>query len=379
MPISKETDSKKMSSSIMKMTMDEKNRKRKKQNLDPLPPKKLKIKTNEDIIESCQNEVKKPKIPVHTIIRSELNVLPDYESDTPSESEKDIHDTPQGSEKDIHDTPHGSEKDIHDTPRGSEKDLHDTPQESEKGTPDTPQGSESTDIKVSNKCENTNNEVRDGCNSTEVHEECESTNYDTPIEFEGKQYVEYYVNGYCIRNNARDQYYARNESGDELYWRDSVNAEIYAYKSIKINNSLHKIEYPAIKNDEPSYIYDRAGKPRYPVDLTTQKVIFPRNPDTQEEIYLPDRKGNLFYPENKFGQQFYRKDAEGNEVLLNNTYAQYADGSQIYPKKFNEDQFYLQLGNLEIPAVKRIDEKYVAYYAQKKNGDQIYPREYLDT
>ena len=194
-----------------------------------------------------------------------------------------------------------------------------------------------------------------------------------------KNYREYYLNGYCLRNNHLDQCYAQDETGNEIYWRDSVNTQIYAYKTIRENNNDCFIEYPAIKNGNPDYIFDRGGKPRYPVDLKTHKVIFPRNPITNEEMYLEDKKGNVFYPENKYGQQFYRKDLENNDVPINNIYAQFSNGTQIYPKKANGDQFYLKINNKEVPAMKKSEKISIPYYAMKENGDEIYPREYLDS
>lgn len=377
MPKYNETNGKTMSYSILKKTTGEKYQKRKKQCVDPLPVKKIKFKTKEDSTESAEW-----KEPVPRNFVSELNVLPEMENsvhDRFEENERDpwleCETMDQGIWLDSETTESPAlqelEKVIQDTQPKSETNLQDKPSPSEIFSPyashhETPPEGEETPLE------------EEGCN-TIAGEACNDTNKEVYEESKEKDYVEYYVNGYCLRNNMKDQYYARNHLGDELYWRDSVNAEIYAYKTVNVNETLHKMEYPAMQKNEPKYIYDRAGKPRYPVDLATQAVIFPKNPETNEEIYLPDRKGNLFYPENKFGQQFYRKDAEGNEVLINNTYAKYADGSQIYPKKSNEDEFYLTLGNLEVPAIKRIDKKYVPYYAQKKNGDQIYPREYVES
>lgn len=342
-----------------KKTIDDKYRKRKNPNSVPLPTKRVKCQTKE------------------TRIGSELNVLPDSwreeencEQDTWEEAQ---HLTPLSSWSESEATELNALEKLEKVIQESA--TQDTPLDFEPHEEAPPQN-EKRETTTSREATTHENIPPDFGSSEKGDEACEDTTKTIPKE---KKFVEYYVNGYCLRNNLQDQYYAQNQAGDELYWRDSVNAEIYAYKSRKIDNDLHKIEYPAIQNNEPIYIYDRAGKPRYPVDLTTHEVVFPRNPDTNEEFYLPDRKGNLFYPENKFGQQFYRKDAEGNDVLINNTYAQYADGSQIYPKKSNGDEFYLKLGNLEVPAVKRVVDKYVAYYARKENGDQIYPREYEES
>lgn len=405
MPKYKEMDGKKGPQSILKKTMDDQNRKRKKPCIDPLSVKKAKVKNDQGPIETAKKEVKEKTPPVHCVLFSELNVLPDYEPDdteTPEQTTRPTverepfktiqRDSRQASdssepERDMETMEYGRQDNIEQetdimayggTRQESETVELSALQELEKAilgkdteneSMDTPHALEESRMEDDEQCES----------NEEVSEKREDKENEVPCEPKEKKYVEYYVNGYCLRNNLKDQYYARNQSGDELYWRDSVNAEVYAYKTIQVNDALHKIEYPALQNNEPKYIYDRAGKPRYPVDLTTQRVIFPKNPNTHEEIYLPDRKGNLFYPENKFGQQFYRKDAKGNEVILNNTYAQFADGSQIYPKKANEDQFYLKLGNLEVPAVKKVDNKYIPYYAEKKNGDQIYPREYEDS
>lgn len=211
----------------------------------------------------------------------------------------------------------------------------------------------------------------------EIKKEIKTEEIEIKKEFP-KNYREYYLNGYCLRNNYSDQYYAQNETDDEIYWRDSVNNQIYAYKTIQENNSECIVEYPAHKNGIPDYIFDRGGKPRYPVDLKSHKIIFPRDPITNEEIYLRDKKGNLFYPENKYGQQFYRKDLKNNDIPINNIYAQFSNGTQIYPKKENGDQFYLKQNNREVPAMKKKDKISIAYYAMKENGDQIYPREYLE-
>lgn len=352
MPKCNETNGKKIP--ILKKTME--SRKRKKPCVDPIPMKK--IKPEEAAVESDPNAA----VPFFV---SELNVLPDAGSVEMSDSWLEERATWWDLETQERTALEEMEKVIQDTQpqdlTSPERVPHDWIEE------DTPlEGGEEQVTPLEGQVTCPKNE--------------EFVNViKTKVETEEKDYEEYYVNGYCLRNNMKDQYYARNHTGDEIYWKDSVNSEIYAYKSVNVNDSIHKIEYPAIQKNEPKYIYDRAGKPRYPVNLATHTVIFPKNPETNEEIYLPDRKGVLFYPENKFGQQFYRKDADGNEVLINNTYAKYADGSQIYPKKANEDQFYLKLSNLEVPAVKRIDKNYVPYYAQKKNGDQIYPREYIES
>lgn len=200
----------------------------------------------------------------------------------------------------------------------------------------------------------------------------------TPGDHREDYYTEYYVNGYCMRNDFSKQYYARDETGHEYYWRDSVGAQIYAHQREDIDGKINRIEYPAMKEGLPVYITDREGKPRFPVNLYTQAVVFPRNPETGEEMYLTDKNGEIFYPENKFGQQFYRKDLLGNDVPINNTYAQFANGSQIYPVRSNGDQFYLKRDTVEVPAVRRKDDKMIKYYAQKVNGDEIYPRMFLE-
>lgn len=362
MPKHNDTTGKKMSCSILKNTTD---RKRKKPFVDPLPEKKIKFKTDLD----------EPGEP--TLVVSELNVLPDIpREDRYTERLFDSADLETGTQPDFKIDPFPSDFALDPSP------PDDTPcQESNTSQQDVPPSEQDFTLDPSPPDDTPGEEsstTQPDVPPTDQDSALDpSPADDTPCEEVPEKYTEYYVNGYCLRNDLKDQYYARNHTGDEMYWKDSINAEIYAYKSVPVNDTLHKMEYPAVQKNEPKYIYDRAGKPRYPVDLNTQTVIFPKNPETNEEIYLPDKLGNLFYPENKFGQQFYRKDAEGNEVLINNTYAQFPDGSQIYPKNSNQDEFYLKLGNLEIPAVKRINQKNVPYYAQKKNGDQIYPREYV--
>lgn len=207
-----------------------------------------------------------------------------------------------------------------------------------------------------------------------------SENLHEVIEPERKNYSEIYINGYCFRNKGFEQYYAKDKLNNDIYWKDSVQAQIYAYKKQQVDGSEHKMEYPACKsNGEPEYIYDREGKPRYPVDLENYKVIFPRNSQTNEEEYLRDKNGNLFYPINKFGQQFYRKDVHGNEVVIDNKYAEWSDGTQIYPKNSDGDEFYLKVNDKEVAALKKIDSTLVPYYAKKANGDEIYPRDYSDS
>lgn len=196
----------------------------------------------------------------------------------------------------------------------------------------------------------------------------------------GQKFSENYLNGYCFRNKESEQYYAKDISNNDIYWKDSVQAQIYAYKKLQVDGSEHKIEYPACKNNgEPEYIYDREGKPRYPIDLENYRVIFPRNPKTNEEEYLTDKTGKIFYPANKFGQQFYRKDIHGNDVILDNKYAEWSNGTQIYPKNSDGDEFYLKINNEEVAALKKVDSTLVPYYARKTNGDEIYPRNYFDT
>lgn len=195
----------------------------------------------------------------------------------------------------------------------------------------------------------------------------------------GKRFSEKYLNGYCFRNKESEQYYAKDISNNDMYWKDSAQAQIYAYKKLQLDGSEHKIEYPACKNNgEPEYIYDREGKPRYPIDLENYKVIFPRNPKTNEEEYLTDKMGKIFYPANKFGQQFYRKDIHGNDVIIDNKYAEWSNGTQIYPKNSEGDEFYLKINNEEVAALKKVDSVLESYYARKANGDEIYPRNYFD-
>lgn len=107
-------------------------------------------------------------------------------------------------------------------------------------------------------------------------------------------YTEYYVNGYCQRKDRTEQYYAQDELHNEYYWRDSVGAQIYANRAKKIDGVLHRVEFPALKNGEAKYIKDREGKPRYPVDLDTQTVVFPEDPLSHEEIYLTDKYGEIY-------------------------------------------------------------------------------------
>lgn len=193
-----------------------------------------------------------------------------------------------------------------------------------------------------------------------------------------KNYSENYINGYCFRNNESEQYYAKDKLNNDVYWKDSVQAQIYAYKKLQKDGSEHKMEYPACKNNgEPEYIYDREGRPRYPINLENYKVIFPRNPKTNEEEYLTDKTGKIFYPANKFGQQFYRKDIQGNDVIIDNKYAEWSNGTQIYPKNLDGDEFYLKVNNDEVAALKKVDSALVPYYAKKANGDEIYPRNYI--
>lgn len=208
-------------------------------------------------------------------------------------------------------------------------------------------------------------------NSENVHE---------AIEPESNNYTETYINGYCFRNKGLEQYYAKDKLKNDIYWKDSVQAQIYAYKKLQVDGSERKMEYPACKNDgEPEYIYDRDGKPRYPIDLENYKVIFPRNPLTNEEEYLKDKNGKIFYPTNKFGQQFYRKDVHGNDVVIDNKYAEWSNGTQIYPKNSDGDEFYLKANNKEVAALKKVDSTLAPYYAKKANGDEIYPRDYSDS
>lgn len=383
MPKYNDTTGKKMSCSILKNTTD---RKRKKPLVDPLPEKKIKFKT--DLNEPGES----------TLIVSELNVLPDFpREDRFTERLLDSADLDIGTQPDFKIDPSPSCSAVDpftpdDTPCQESSTLQQDVSPSDQNFALDPSPPDDTPCQENNTLQqevSPSDQESSPPDDTPCLESSTPQQEVTPSDQESsppddmpcpevpEKYTEYYVNGYCLRNDSKDQYYARDHSGDEMYWKDSVNAEIYAYKSVPVNDTLHQMEYPAVQKNEPKYIYDRAGKPRYPVDLTTQKVIFPKNPETHEEMYLPDKLGNLFYPENKFGQQFYRKDAEGNEVLINNTYAQFPDGSQIYPKKSNEDEFYLKLGNLEVPAVKKVNQKSIPFYAQKKNGDQIYPREYL--
>lgn len=214
-------------------------------------------------------------------------------------------------------------------------------------------------------------------NQTEnLHKSTENT-ASKPNEI-GKKFSEKYLNGYCFRNKESEQYYAKDILNNDVYWKDSVQAQIYAYK--KLDGSERKVEYPACKNNgEPEYIYDREGKPRYPIDLENYRVIFPRNPNTNEEEYLADKTGKIFYPANKFGQQFYRKDIHGNDVIIDNKYAEWSNGTQIYPKNANGDEFYLKIDNEEVAALKKIDSALMSYYARKANGDEIYPRNYFDS
>lgn len=199
-------------------------------------------------------------------------------------------------------------------------------------------------------------------------------------EIVGKNYSENYINGYCFRNQGLEQYYAKDKLNNDIYWKDSVQAQIYAYKKLQVDGSEHKIEYPACKsNGELEYIYDREGKPRYPIDLENYKVIFPRNPETHEEEYLADKAGKISYPANKFGQQFYRKDINGNDVVIDDKYAEWSNGTQIYPKNSDGDEFYLKVNNNEVAALKKVDSALVPYYAKKANGDEIYPRSYFDS
>ena len=193
-----------------------------------------------------------------------------------------------------------------------------------------------------------------------------------------KNYKEFYLNGYCYRNEFQDQYYAKDESDDEIYYEDPKKGPIYAHKKMEIDGIVTDIQYPAIKKGNAEYLYDREGKPIYPLDLMINKVIFPRNPATNEEMYLEDKNGQISYPKDLEGRQFYRRDNEGNEVPINNIYAEFPNGTQIYPKMANGNEFYLRVGNKEVPAIKKHENEIKPYYASHANGDQMYPREFLE-
>lgn len=198
---------------------------------------------------------------------------------------------------------------------------------------------------------------------------------------ESDKYFESYLpKGYARRNEGKEEYYAKNSENDETYFTGPTGEDIYATKIIEIGNSRLTIEYPAQNKDgEFEYIYER-GVPKYPENKNTGVLIFPIDPNTNEEIYLPNSDGTINYPTNKFGRQFYRTDADGKEVPLpGKSYAELPDGSQIYPKLKNDDEYYLKRddGKTEYGAYMIVDGEQVQYYARKENGDEIYPRIWL--
>lgn len=196
------------------------------------------------------------------------------------------------------------------------------------------------------------------------------------------KYIEVYLNkGYATRKKGTEQYYAKDIDKNEIYFTGPVGEQIYATKLIEVGDSYQTVEYPARNEDGTvDYIYEK-GNPKYPENQSTSELIFPKDPETNEEFYLTTVDGRLNdYPSNKFGRQFYRKDAHNNEIPLpNNKYAKTSDGHEIYPKLNNGDEYYLKSkdNKMEIGATTRVNDELISYYARKKNGDEIYPRLWL--
>ena len=198
---------------------------------------------------------------------------------------------------------------------------------------------------------------------------------------EDLSYSEFYLDtGYAHKNENKEQYYAKDSNNNDTYFKDENGKEIYAYKTVKIGDSEQRIQYPATENNgEVKYIYNE-GYPKYPENLDTAEIIFPKNPITKEDYYLPTESGELRYPMNSLFRQFYRKDANGNEVPIGNDYAKDENFHQIYPKLSNGDEFYIkdEINGLEKGAFKVENGKQVHYYARKANGDEVYPRKWLN-
>lgn len=227
--------------------------------------------------------------------------------------------------------------------------------------------------------------------SSEKSNESEKTKGESsPGETEGENdesntylngYFEIYLDkGYATQNEGKVQYYAKNRDKDETYFTGPTGEEIYAAKVIQIGDSYQTVEYPARNKDgESEYIY-RLGVPRYPENKNTGELIFPRDPETNEEIYIANSDGTINdYPSNKFGRQFYRKDADNNEVPLPSKIYAKVGGDQIYPKLSNGDEYYLTKDDnkTEYGAYRIVNGEQIQYYARKKNGDEIYPRMWL--
>ena len=148
-----------------------------------------------------------------------------------------------------------------------------------------------------------------------------------------------------------------------------------------IDGKEQRVEYPATSSEgKPSYIYNDRGVLRYPANLDTFEIVFPRDPVTNEEIYLPNLDGNFVYPSNILGREYYRKDANNNEIPISDQlYASYREGTQIYPRYSNGDEYYLKTedGLQEIEVMMIEYGEHVHYYAHKKNGDEFYPRKWI--
>lgn len=209
----------------------------------------------------------------------------------------------------------------------------------------------------------------------------------------------------CYAKNTKGRlYYASRMINNHLvqfYAKDKHNQDIFIYEGdvvYLLNITLNKPIYNMVQ-DKEEYI-KMNGKEIYGRNLQSLPVYAKDKGEeylaTDHVPYYANYKNTEFYPKLSNKRQFYRKinqkemyafrdenkqyyakNEQRDDILALDDAPYYCQDlkTEIYPKTKDNDQFYKIQNQVEIPAV---NEKNLAYYAQKNTGNLFYPIDYSE-